>query len=84
MMFTFSELYLKKFLLSCFLRIFEEFYIEHLYLMKNILGASFQFCIFYSSKRWDFFFLAKADAITYFILEMYDSNEGKMQAEDFF
>lgn len=45
---------------------------------------AFNSVYFIAPKGGTFFFLAKADAITYFILEMYDSNEGKMQAEDFF
>lgn len=44
--------------------------------MKHILGVSFQFCIFYSSKRWIFF--AKTDSVT-LELKHTDSNEGKMQ-----
>lgn len=45
----------------------QKFYTEHLYPMKNILGVSFQFCVFYSLERWVFWLKR---TVIYFIVEM--------------
>lgn len=50
--------------------------------MKNILGVSFQFCVFYSSKGGCFFFvffLLKQTLVHTLQLKHTTSNEGKMQ-----
>jgi len=46
--------------------------------MKNILGVSFPFTVFYGSKRWHFF--AKTDTDIFKPLKCIDSNESNVHS----